>query len=64
LEWTRGTQLILPPIGNQTTKIVSNERVLAKGRVGRFNGRMGVLVNEVQEKGAKSILNEIGGQSV
>lgn len=64
LEWSRGTQLVLPPIGHQTTKIVSNERVLAKGRVGRFNGRMGVLVNEVQDNSSKSLLNEIGGQKV
>lgn len=62
LDWKRGTQLILPPIGHQTTKLVSNERVLAKGRVGRFNGRMGVLINEVQEKNAKGVLGEIGGQ--
>jgi len=62
LDWKRGTQLILPPIGHQTTKLVSNERVLAKGRVGRFNGRMGVLINEVQEKNAKGVLGEIGDQ--
>lgn len=62
LRWGKGTKIVLPPIGQNTTQIVSNDKTLARGRVGTFNGRMGVLVNEIQEKGKKGILAEIGGK--
>ena len=58
-EWTAGTLLSLPPIGEDTTMIISNGRVLGNGRVGRFNGRMGVLINDIQEKSSKSVIETV-----
>lgn len=61
-EWSAGTQITLPPIGEDTTMIVSNGRVLGNGRVGRFNGRMGVLINDVHEKSTKSAIETVAEQ--